>query len=76
MLRFYRHFILAPFHNLAKVGVILVLLVIPAGFRPPNRLGSHEREITDIGAGNNSGNNRTTLRPVNLILLSQPILHS
>ncbi|WP_157256587.1 hypothetical protein [Dysgonomonas gadei] len=27
---------------------------------PFKRAGKHEREITDIGAGNNFGNNRTT----------------
>lgn len=41
------------------VEVILVPLVILVGFRPSKRLGSHEREIIDIGAGNNSGNNCT-----------------
>ncbi|MDR2036486.1 MAG: hypothetical protein LBQ60_01035 [Bacteroidales bacterium] len=30
------------------------------GLPPSQRLGSHEREITDIGAGNNFGTNRTT----------------
>lgn len=43
------------------VAVILVSLAIPVGFRPSKRLGSHEQEITDIGAGNNCGNNRTDL---------------
>ena len=32
---------------LAKV--ILGLSVIPVGFRPSKRLGSHEREITGMG---------------------------
>lgn len=48
------------FDNRTAVEVILVPLVILAGFRPSKRLGSHEREITDIGAGNNFGNNHTT----------------
>ena len=51
---------LAPFPNLTVVEVILVPLVILAGFRPSKRQGSHEREITNIGAGNNFGNNHTT----------------
>jgi hypothetical protein len=50
----------ATFANPTTVEVILVPSVILAGFRPSQRLGSHEREITDIGTGNNFGNNRTT----------------
>ncbi|MDR1503835.1 MAG: hypothetical protein LBT43_15435 [Prevotella sp.] len=30
------------------------------GLPPSKRLGSHEREITDIGAGNKFGTNHTT----------------
>ncbi|MBB4045824.1 hypothetical protein GGR06_003646 [Bacteroides reticulotermitis] len=32
-----------------------------SGLPPSNRQGSHEREITNIDAGNNFGNNRTTV---------------
>lgn len=55
------YFSRAPFHDPTAVEVILVPVVIHAGFRPSNGLGSHEREITDIGAGNNFGNDRTTV---------------
>ncbi|MDR0415016.1 MAG: hypothetical protein LBH84_06340 [Prevotellaceae bacterium] len=53
-------YFLTTLPNLTAVEVILVPLVIPAGLPPSQRQGSHEREITDIGAGNNFGNNRTT----------------
>jgi len=41
------------FANLTTVELILVPLAIPVDFRPPNGW-EVEREITDIGAGNNT----------------------
>jgi hypothetical protein len=72
-------FSFASFANPTAVEVILVPSVILAGFRPSQRQGSHEREITDIGAGNNFGNNRTyPLIPFfeNMIGDSLLLLHS